>query len=140
MTKIKSFAPGFLHRPAPGHKLFELPLDESKLPAALAYSKRGKPSPKRTIALRGSEVFVAVGKQIRWGNLAHLQESWESKQSRGSRHLKQGPEGSFEVYDEEAASGHGHSATGSGDGYRVGSSYQVWRGRGPMANLFAAHR
>ncbi|KAK1831716.1 hypothetical protein QBC39DRAFT_83891 [Podospora conica] len=119
MAKIKSFAPGFLNRPSPGHKLFEQPLDESKLPAALAYSKRGKPGPKRTIALRGAEVFVAVGKQIRWGNLAHLKESWESKQSRGNRLLKQGAEGSFEVYDEEAASGRGHSATGSGEGYRI---------------------
>ena len=122
MTKIKSFAPGFLHRPAPGHRLFEQPLDDSKLPAALAHAKRGKPGPRRTIALRGSEAFVAVGKQIRWGDLARLKESWESKQSRGSRHLPQGPEGSFEVYDEEAASGQGHSTTGSGDGYRVGRS------------------
>src|SRR5512141_2624711 len=120
MPRITSFAPGWLNQPAPGHKLFEQPIDEtSRLPAALAYSKKGKPGPRRTIARRGTEVFVAVGKQIRWGDLAHLKESWESKLPRsaaGARGQRRGSDGSFEVYDEEAAIGNVSSAA---EGYRV---------------------
>lgn len=114
MPKIKSFAPGWLNLPAPGHKLFES-TDDSKLPAALAYSKKLKsPGPRRTIARRGTEVFVAVGKQIRWGDLTRLKETWESRSGVGIRAQRPDSEGYFEVYDEEAAAG-----IATGEGYRV---------------------
>jgi len=122
MPKIKSFAPGWLNQPAPGHKLFEQPVDSSKLPAALAYSKKWKPGPRRTIAHRGTEVFVAAGKQIRWGDLAQLKESWESRHSRsgtGPRLHRGDSEGSFEVYDEEAVAGNTQAGTTQAEGYRV---------------------
>ena len=125
MPKIKSFAPGWLNEPAPGHKLFEAAIDDAaKLPASLAYSKKGKPGPRRTIARRGTEVFVAVGKQIRWGDLAHLKESWESRPSRagGIRIQRQDSDGSFEVYDEEAGRDD-HAASSPADGYRVSTDY-----------------
>jgi len=107
MPKIKSFAPGWLNEPSPGHKLFELTPEDNKLPASLAFSRKAKPGPRRTIARRGTEVFVAVGKQIRWGNLAALKETWESKQTRTTT--------PFEIYDEEAGGEHAALA----DGYRV---------------------
>ncbi|KAK5663885.1 hypothetical protein OQA88_93 [Cercophora sp. LCS_1] len=121
MPKIRSYAPGWLNPPAPGHKLFEQPVDDSKVPAALAYSRKWKPSPRRTIANRGTEVFVAAGKQIRWGDLSLLKESWESQSRAGTgirvpRHDYTGS--SFEVYDEEAAAGNGSSSS-SPDGYRI---------------------
>ncbi|KAK3332519.1 hypothetical protein B0T19DRAFT_105422 [Cercophora scortea] len=119
MPKIKSYAPSWLNQSAPAHKLFELPVDDSKLPASLAYAKRNRPGPRRTIARRGTEVFVAVGKQIRWGNLAILKESYEAKQSRsggGIRSKREGSAGSFDIYDEEA-NGNGPSE-GTGEGYR----------------------
>ncbi|KAK3942386.1 hypothetical protein QBC46DRAFT_256331 [Diplogelasinospora grovesii] len=119
MPKIKSFAPSWLNEPSPGHKLFELSSEDVKLgPASLAYSKKSKPGPQRTIARRGTEVFVAAGKQIRWGDLAYLKESWESKQSPGVRIKREGSDGSFDVYDEEAANGNGPAA-GSPEGYRT---------------------
>ncbi len=114
MPKIKSFAPGWLNEPSPGHKLFEQPTDDSKLPAALAYSRKGKAGPRRTIAHRGTEVFVAVGKQIRWGDLAHIKESWENKLPRSGMRIKREDSDSFEVYDEEAAAGNLPA-----EGYRV---------------------
>ncbi|KAK0622889.1 hypothetical protein B0T14DRAFT_427619 [Immersiella caudata] len=117
MPKIRSFAPGWLNRPAPGHRLFEQPVDDSKLPASLAYTKKWKSGPRRTIAHRGTEVFVAVGKQIRWGDLVHLKETWESKPSRSGRTQRQDTEDSFEVFDEEAAAG--NSQPGVGEGYRT---------------------
>ncbi|KAK3357725.1 hypothetical protein B0T25DRAFT_589934 [Lasiosphaeria hispida] len=107
MPKIKSYAPGWLNEPALGHKLFEPSRSES-LPAALAYAKSTKSGPRRTIAYRGTEVFYAVGKQIRWGDLAQLKAGWESKHSRsgpGPRIKREDSHGSFEVYDEEAAAG-----------------------------------
>lgn len=87
MPKIKSFAPGWLNGPSPGHKLFELSADDSRVPAALPYGKKQKPGPRRTIARRGTEVFVAAGKHIRWGDLAYLKDSWETKHATRSTSL-----------------------------------------------------
>ena len=82
MPKITSFAPSWLNEPSPAHKLFEQPSDDAGIPAALQYGRKSRPGPRRTIARRGTEVFVAVGKQIRWGDLAYLRESWETKHAR----------------------------------------------------------
>ncbi|GAB1320107.1 Nucleoporin nup82 [Madurella fahalii] len=106
MPKIKSFAPSWLNEPAPGHKLFEQSSDDAAAASALPYGRKPKPGPRRTIARRGAEVFVAIGKQIRWGDLAHLKESWKAKPARsgsGTRIKRESPDDSFEVYDEEAA-------------------------------------
>jgi nucleoporin NUP82 len=80
MPKIKSFAPSWLNEPSKGYKLFELPGDDVRPPTGL-YNKKAKPGPRRTIARRGTEIFVAVGKQIRWGDLALLRNFWEADQS-----------------------------------------------------------
>ncbi|KAK4190134.1 hypothetical protein QBC35DRAFT_491463 [Podospora australis] len=116
MHRIKSFAPGWLNEPAPGHWLFRPYNEDGKNPASLSYNKKPKFGPRRTIAHRDTEVFVAVGKQIRWGNLVDLKESWETKQARtgGGIRVKRESPNDFEVYDEEAANGN----TGS-EGYRI---------------------
>ncbi|KAL2017313.1 hypothetical protein VTK56DRAFT_2336 [Thermocarpiscus australiensis] len=120
MPQIKSFAPSWLNEPAPGHKLFEPSDDDVKTPASLPYGKTPKPWPRRTIARRGTEVFVAVGKQIRWGDLAHLKETWEAKQARsgaGTRVKKEDSDDSFAAFDEETT---GHiNAGGLAEGYRI---------------------
>lgn len=121
MPRIKSFAPSWLNKPAPGHKLFEAPIDDtSRIPAALAYARKSKAGVRRTTAHRGSEVFVAVGKQIRWGDLVHLKETWEGKQARsGSVHRqsqRRNSNDSFEVFDEEGGDGHSGATA---EGYRV---------------------
>ncbi|KAK3995953.1 hypothetical protein QBC44DRAFT_4374 [Cladorrhinum sp. PSN332] len=109
MPKIKSFAPSWLNQPSPGHKLFEPSSDDGKSSTSLVYGKKLKPGPRRTIANRGIEIFVAVGKEIRWGDLVDLKESWETKQARSGG-------GGFEVYDEEAAA---KAKQGLMEGYRI---------------------
>ncbi|KZZ89717.1 WD40/YVTN repeat-like-containing domain protein [Moelleriella libera RCEF 2490] len=85
MPKIKSYSAAWLSSShAPGHRLFE-PSTEAAGPRTLspASKKQPLPGPKRTIARRGTEVFVAVGKEIRWADLAYLKEEWATKQARG---------------------------------------------------------
>jgi hypothetical protein len=115
MPKIKSFAPGWLNQPAPGHKLFASSIDDS-LPAPLAQTQKSRPGRRQTVARRGTEVFVAAGKQIRWGDFVYLKESWEGKQRNGGARYRREEEsdGSFEVYDEEAT-----TAGSMVEGYRV---------------------
>ncbi|EAQ91421.1 hypothetical protein CHGG_03356 [Chaetomium globosum CBS 148.51] len=114
MPKIKSFAPSWLNEPSPGHKLFAQSSDDARLSMALPYGKKPKPGPRRTIARRGTEVFVAVGKQIRWGDLAYLKESWETNHARsssGTRIKRESPDDSFD--NENGIVGHGT------EGYRT---------------------
>ncbi|KAL2126608.1 hypothetical protein VTI74DRAFT_554 [Chaetomium olivicolor] len=109
MPKIKSFAPGWLNEPSPGHTLFEQSTDHVKSPASLPYCKKPKPGPRRTIARRGTEVFVAVGKQIRWGDLAYLKESWETKQGRPGSVARIKRESSDDSFDyDDATAGNGY--------------------------------
>jgi nucleoporin NUP82 len=113
--------PSWLNEPAPGHKLFVSSPEDARPPSQL-YSSKPKPGPRRAIAHRGTEIFVAVGKQIRWGSLVNLKESWESKQSKSvfgsARHRKAESDGSFEVYDEEGENGSVQNGAAS-EGYRV---------------------
>lgn len=41
--------------------------------------------PNRTIAHRGSEVFVVVGKQIRWADLPSLKDEWQAVEETPSK-------------------------------------------------------
>ncbi len=127
MPKIKSFAPSWLNEPSPAHKLFEQPTDDARIPAALPYGKKPKPGPRRTIAKRGAEVFVAVGKQIRWGDLAQLKETWEAKNARsGSRIKRESPEPDF---------GDGDIDENGTGGYRVSSTRGPYKTR-PQSREF----
>jgi nucleoporin NUP82 len=87
MPKVISYTPSWLCEPAPGHKLFVTA--EENTPRGQATTSRGlteslkrnaKPGPRRTIAHRGTEVFIAVGREIRWADLVYLKESWEDRQ------------------------------------------------------------
>jgi len=112
MPKIKSFAPGWLNEPSPGHKLFEQSADDSRASAAIPYGKKAKPGPRRTIARRGTEIFVAVGKTLRWGDLAYLKESWETKHAQSGSGAGIKRESSDDSSDYDIV---GHAT----DGYRV---------------------
>jgi nucleoporin NUP82 len=68
MPKILSHTPRWLQRPTPGHALFA-PKPSAKEPA---------PGLRRTIATRNSEIFVAVGHEIRWADLERLKDDSES--------------------------------------------------------------
>ncbi|KAJ4385029.1 Nucleoporin nup82 [Neurospora sp. IMI 360204] len=116
MPKIQSFSAPWLQEPNPGHKLFEQSEENSRLPASIAFSRNASQGPKRTIAQRGNEVFVARGREIRWGDIAYLKDAWEAHQSRTgpASHLNgDSSDSSFEVYDEET------SRLPQGPGYRI---------------------
>lgn len=68
------------------------------------------PGPYRTIARRGTEIFVAVGKEIRWADLVYLKENWDELQSKTPRKAGKG-KASIENQSEEQ----------NGQGYRVSS-------------------
>lgn len=82
MPKIKGYTPAWLLAPSPGHDLFTP--DSSEANSAPSYTSKSisKSVPRRTIARRGTEVFIAVGKEIRWADLVYLKERWEEKQAK----------------------------------------------------------
>ncbi|KAH7144001.1 hypothetical protein EDB81DRAFT_514697 [Dactylonectria macrodidyma] len=86
MPKVKSYSAAWLSNNSPGHRLFE-PSAESigsrSLEPAYVAKKRAIAGPRRTIARRGTEVFVAVGREIHWGDLAYLKDGWANRHARG---------------------------------------------------------
>lgn len=81
MPKVKSYSAPWLAKNAPGHQLFE-PIADLARPQALSTKTQHQPGPRRTIARWGTQVFVAVGKEIRWGDLAYIKEQWTARHSR----------------------------------------------------------
>lgn len=70
MPKILSYTPEWLSRPSPGYHLFAPKQTDGNGVVA----RRPEPGQRRTIATRGSEIFVAVGNEIRWADLVNLKE------------------------------------------------------------------
>ncbi|EMD93013.1 hypothetical protein COCC4DRAFT_50734 [Bipolaris maydis ATCC 48331] len=70
MPKILGYTPDWLSRPNPGYHLFAPKHTDGKGVVA----RRAEPGSQRTIATRGSEIFVAVGNEIRWADLVNLKE------------------------------------------------------------------
>ncbi|QUC22242.1 uncharacterized protein UV8b_06483 [Ustilaginoidea virens] len=84
MPKIKSYsAPWLSDSSAPGRRLFEPAADAINSRALAPVSRfHSAPGPRRTVARRGTEVFVAVGKEIRWADLAYLKDAWSTRHSK----------------------------------------------------------
>lgn len=82
MPKVLGYTPSWLVRPSPGFELFA-PNSSSNTSnghrAALDYS-----GPTKTVAKRGTEVFVAVGNEIRWSDLTLLKETNQTHTLRSS--------------------------------------------------------
>lgn len=77
MAKVLSHTPTWLSRPSPGFDFFQ-PGPQTKSPIALSNGQGKKidhQTPSRTIASRGTEVFVVVGNEIRWSDLVLLRDS-----------------------------------------------------------------
>lgn len=70
MPRVLSHTPAWLSRPSPGHQLFEPTPSTNQSPVR----KHESLGLRRPIATRDSEIFVAVGREIRWADLAHLKE------------------------------------------------------------------
>ena len=87
MPKITSYNQAWLAKPNPGHDLFTATKagTQDGIPdGVLGWDTKGKPRARRTIARRGTEVFIAVGKEIRWADLVYLKAAEEDAQSRQS--------------------------------------------------------
>ncbi|OSS49252.1 hypothetical protein B5807_05666 [Epicoccum nigrum] len=74
MPKVLSYTPEWLSRPSPGYHLFAPKQTNGN--GAAAKSKDKDFGPRKTIATRGSEIFVAVGHEIRWADLVNLKEGF----------------------------------------------------------------
>lgn len=119
MSKVKSYTPSWLSRPAPGHKLFQAPPDDTNT-SVFSSKRKARPGPRRTIARRGTEVFVAVNREIRWGDLVYLKDSWADKAGE-TRIKSEDSTGEFSIYDETLPSIEGGDRQAV-DGYRVSGS------------------
>ena len=79
MPKILSRDPAWLSTSTPGFNLFQPNESSSKAQHPQAESYDG---PSRTIAYRGTEIFVAVGNELRWSDIALLQHVGEERHRR----------------------------------------------------------
>lgn len=89
MPRAVGYTPAWLSKPNPGHEIFTTKNPSSlgtQIPSSNGFStsRKGdsKPGPRRTVARRGTEIFVAVGKEIRWADLVYLKEAWEESQQK----------------------------------------------------------
>ncbi|ESZ89539.1 hypothetical protein SBOR_10080 [Sclerotinia borealis F-4128] len=84
MPEVLGYTPTWLSKPNPGHEIFTAGPTSNQTASRTSYNsndgKSNKSGPRRTIARRGREVFIAVGKEIRWADLVYLKETWETKQ------------------------------------------------------------
>ncbi|KAI0481230.1 hypothetical protein GGR56DRAFT_310922 [Xylariaceae sp. FL0804] len=98
MPRISSYTPAWLSRPSPGYDLFAPDPNDAASYASRAAASHG---PRRAIARRGTEVFIAVGREIRWADLVYLKETFQEKaaRARGGTRIKQ--EDSTEPEDDE---------------------------------------
>lgn len=85
MPKVLNHTPAWLSRPAPGFEVFNRAHVKGKSSYRAANDTfKSAPGPRRTIANRGDEIFVAVGNEIRWANLFHLRESGRNQKKQRS--------------------------------------------------------
>ena len=80
MPKIISYTPSWLSRPSPGFQVF----NTAQSPSAVQSEQKSFPGdnyygPTRTIARRGTEIFLAVGKKLRWADLTLLKDGYEEQ-------------------------------------------------------------
>ncbi|CAO2652111.1 Nn.00g003940.m01.CDS01 [Neocucurbitaria sp. VM-36] len=73
MPKVLSYTPDWLSRPNPGYHLFSPKQSNGNGAAA----RKRDAGPRKTIATRGSEIFVAAGNELRWADLVNLKEGTE---------------------------------------------------------------
>lgn len=118
MSRIKSYTPSWLSRPAPGHALFQASAEDIKA-SVFSSRRKSRPGPRRNIARRGTEVFVAVNREIRWGDLVYLKDAWAEKAASTRVKREDSTTGSFpnnhDVARPSIEGGEGKSA----EGYRV---------------------
>ncbi|CAO1603256.1 hypothetical protein XANCAGTX0491_006845 [Xanthoria calcicola] len=93
MPKVLSYTPSWLSRPSSGFELFSStnkpkafgPQDGVQPRARSSVKEQEYLGPRRTIAHRGSEIFVVVDNNIRWADLSIVKYDWESLHRKGKR-------------------------------------------------------
>ncbi|KAL8650911.1 MAG: hypothetical protein Q9226_004954 [Calogaya cf. arnoldii] len=93
MPKVLGYTPSWLSRPSAGFDLFSSAHKRASFASQDGSHSRAKsPSqeqkylgPRRTIAHRGSEIFLVVDNHIRWADLSIVKYDWESSQRKGKR-------------------------------------------------------
>ncbi len=110
MPKIISYTPGWLSRPSPGFQLFNTAQSTSSTQQGWRGSSQERngnldsnshTGPNRTIAQRGTEIFLAAGKQIRWTDLVSLKDEYEEQLRTPSRRPKPAPGGNQPGQEDE---------------------------------------
>jgi hypothetical protein len=86
MPKILVRDPAWLARPTPGYQLFQ---QDSTSKSQQSHDARYE-GPLRKIAHRGSEVFVAVGNELRWSELGLMKDVGEDFEREHGRHYNVG--------------------------------------------------
>ena len=89
MARVVGHTPSWLSAPSPGFNLFQRNPD-TKAPSSLRNQlvKADARGPTRTIAHRGSEIFVLVGNEIRWSDLVSLKDAEKERDDQSYRVLK----------------------------------------------------
>ena len=92
MPKVIGHTPPWLSKPSPGAEIFSINPDTSQQSpaspsrrAAVQQVSSDYYGPRRLIAHRGNEIFVAVGKEIRWADLSKVKQDWETSSRSPSR-------------------------------------------------------
>lgn len=93
MPKVLNYTPSWLSRPSSGFDLFSSgnqrtsfgPQDGGHPRARSSDKEQEYLGPRRTIAHRGSEIFLVVDNHIRWADLSIVKYDWESLQRKGKR-------------------------------------------------------
>lgn len=97
MPKILSYTPSWLTRPSPGYALFSQKQKEISA-GENGQNKSGHESKiRRTIAHRGTEVFVVVDNEIRWSDLVMLRERSEEAEQKALDHNDMGIGGNMDL-------------------------------------------
>ncbi|PPJ61079.1 hypothetical protein CBER1_07406 [Cercospora berteroae] len=80
MVRVLDRAPRWLNYSTPGFDFFQ---DKSKTRSAQKHD-----APTKRIAHRGTEVFFAVGKELRWADLRDLKDEGEQREGRHGRNTE----------------------------------------------------
>lgn len=79
MPKVLGYTPSWLTRPSPGFDVFK-PQPRTSSKATNGVTKADElPRTRNTITTKGTEIFVAVGNEIRWSDLVELKEAGDAQ-------------------------------------------------------------
>lgn len=78
MPRVLSYTPSWLSRPSPGSDLFT-PKTKARNATNGSRDTTQYEGFRRTIAVRGTEIFLADGNELRWADLVLLKEQAEKQ-------------------------------------------------------------